>query len=200
MNRQKNKVLSHSELIRYCSNFIELDSSDEAFLIEAFHPLTLKRKSFLLEEGKICDFIAFVNTGIFRHFHIKDGNEITCDITLPHSFITDFKSLNQTNPSNYYFQVLKDSELLIIKKDVLLNLYETNKKFEKLGRIMAENIAQRTIEIVMSLSSDKPIERVQKLLANQPELFQLVPQRYLANLLGLTPESLSRIRARQYPL
>ena len=187
----------HTEIIKYCSEFIDLNPSDKDLITVNFKPIQLKRKSFLLEEGNVCDFIAFVNSGIIRHFHIKDGKEITCDITLPFSFITDFKSFTQSIPSNYYFQVLKDANLLVIKKDDLSNLYETNRKFEKLGRIMAEKVAQRTIDIAMSLSSDKPEERVRKLIANQPQLFQLVPQRYLANLLGISPESLSRIRSRK---
>jgi CRP-like cAMP-binding protein len=62
---------------------------------------------------------------------------------------------------------------------------------------MAEQVALRTIDIVMSLSSEKPEERVEKLLNQRPDLFQEVPQKYLANLLGISPESLSRIRARR---
>jgi CRP-like cAMP-binding protein len=144
-----------------------------------------------------CDFIAFLNSGVIRHYHIKEGNEITCDITLQHNFITDFKSLTQNTPTNYNFQILKDAELFVINKNDLLRLYAENRNIESFGRIMAEQVAQRTIEIAMSLSSDKPEERVEKLLKQRPDLFQEVPQRYLANLLGISPESLSRIRARR---
>jgi hypothetical protein len=52
-----------------------------------------------------CDFVAFLNSGVIRHYHIKNGNEITCDITLQGNFITDFKSLTQNTPSNYNFQI-----------------------------------------------------------------------------------------------
>ena len=55
----------------------------------------------MLKEGLVCDFVAFLNSGVIRHFHIKDGNEITCDITLHNNFITDFKSLTQNIPTNY---------------------------------------------------------------------------------------------------
>ena len=150
-----------------------------------------------MQEGKICDFIAFVNSGVIRHYHTKDGNDITCDITLPNAFITDFKSLIQNIPSHYNFQILKDAELYLIKKKDLFQLYNENKNIESLGRIMAEQVALRTIDIALSLSSDKPEERVEKLLNQRPDLFQEVPQRYLANLLGISPESLSRIRARR---
>ena len=186
-------------LLRYCSTFVQLTELDRELIVSNFKQLHLKRKDFLLKEGKICDFVAFVNSGVIRHFHVKDGNEITCDITLQNNFITDFKSLTQNIPSNYNFQLLKGGELFIIDKKDLFQLYARNKNIESLGRIMAEQVAQRTIDIAMSLASDKPEERVEKLIKQRPDLFQEVPQRYLANLLGITPESLSRIRARQKP-
>ena len=184
-------------LINYCSKYIQLTKLDKEDIASNFKLVRLKRKDFLLEEGKTCDFIAFVNSGVIRHYHIKDGKEITCDITLQNAFITDFKSFIENIPSNYNFQILKDAELFIIKKKELFQLYDKNKNIESFGRIMAEQVALRTIEIAMSLSSDKPEERVGKLLKQRPDLFQEVPQRYLANLLGISPESLSRIRARR---
>lgn len=184
-------------LLNYCSNFIQLTELDKEAIELNFKPIKLKRKDFLLKEGMVCDFVVFLNSGVIRHYHIKDGNEITCDITLHNNFITDFKSLTQNIPTNYYFQILKDAELFIIKKNDLFRLYNENRNIESFGRIMAEQVAQRTIDIAMSLSSEKPEERVEKLIKQRPDLFQEVPQRYLANLLGISPESLSRIRARR---
>ena len=186
-----------NNLIKYCSGFIQLTELDKEAIEQNFKPLKIKRKDFLLKEGITCDFVAFLNSGVIRHYHIKDGNEITCDVTLQNNFITDFKSFTQNIPSNYYFQILKDAELFIIKRTDLFNLYTENRNIESFGRIMAEHVALRTIEIAMSLSSEKPEERVYNLIIKRPDLFQAVPQRYLANLLGISPESLSRIRARK---
>ena len=184
-------------LINYCSSFIALSAIDKEVLVLNFKHTTIKRNDFLLKEGKVCDFIAFVNSGVIRHYHLKDGKEITCDVTLKNSFITDFRSFTQGIPSEYNFQILKNAELFIIKKRELLELYNNNKNIETLGRIMAEQVALRMIDTAMSLSSDKPQERVEKFVIQRPDLFQEVPQRYLANLLGISPESLSRIRARK---
>ena len=187
----------YENLINYCSSFIPLSSIDQEALALNFKHTTIKRNDFLLKEGKVCDFIAFVNSGVIRHYHLKDGKEITCDVTLKNSFITDFKSFKQGIPSEYNFQILKNAELLIIKKRELFELYYNYKNIESLGRIMAEQVALRMIDTAMSLSSDKPQERVEKFIIQRPDLFQEVPQRYLANLLGISPESLSRIRARK---
>jgi CRP-like cAMP-binding protein len=187
----------YENLINYCSSFIALSAIDKEALVLNFKYTTIKRNDFLLKEGKVCDFIAFVNSGVIRHYHLKDGKEITCDVTLKNSFITDFRSFTQSIPSEYNFQILKNAELLIIKKWELFELYDNYKNIESLGRIMAEQVALRTIDIAMSLSSYKPQERVEKFIIQRPDLFQEVPQRYLANLLGISPESLSRIRARK---
>lgn len=184
-------------LLAYCSKFIQFTESDKELIKTNFKLIKLKRKEFLLAEGEVCDFVVFLNSGVIRHYHTKDGNEITCDITLANAFITDFKSLTQQIPSSYNFQILKDAELCVIKKNDLFKLYATNQNIESFGRIMTEQVALRTIDIAMSLASDKPEERVEKLLQQRPDLFQEVPQRYLANLLGISPESLSRIRARR---
>ena len=93
-------------------------------------------------------------------------------------------------------QAMEDTIVFIIRKENLYKLYKECYKYETFGRIMAEQVAQRATEIAMSLSSDKPEERFQNLLKKQPDLFQRVPQKYIANFLGISPESLSRIRSR----
>jgi hypothetical protein len=72
-------------LLNYCSKFIQFTELDKEAIELSFKPIKLKRKDFLLKEGIVCDFVAFLNSGVIRHYHIKDGNEITCDITL-HKF------------------------------------------------------------------------------------------------------------------
>ena len=161
-------------------------------------PQTIERKKYLLEEGEICRFIAFIVKGSVMHFHIKYGEEKTCDISFENSFITEFSSFTYEVPSNINFQALENSELLVISKQNLFKLYDECRKYETVGRLMAEKVAFRATEIAMSLSSDKPETRYKNLLAHQPELFQRVRQKYIANFLGITHESLSRIRKRIY--
>jgi CRP-like cAMP-binding protein len=187
----------YENLIKYCKSFVEIDEASEEDLQSNFLPKKINKKEFLLKEGKICNMVAYVDKGTMRIFHTIDGNELTCDIILENSFVTDFKSLNNGEASAINIQAIDDCELLIIDKFDLIKLYDTNKHIERLGRIMAEKIAIRTIEIAASLSFDKPEMRFKKLLLTQPELFQKVPQKYLANILGISPESLSRIKARK---
>ncbi len=172
-------------------NTIELEAVDLYF-----QALTLKKKQFLIQEGAPCKFIAFIVKGAIRHYHIKDGEEKSCDLSLENTFITEFKSFNTGIPSNITFQALEATSLLTISKKHLLELYEKFPKYETFGRIITEQIVSRTTEIAMSLLADKPEERYLKLLEDKPEIFQRIPLKYIANFLGVSPESLSRIRKR----
>ena len=93
-------------------------------------------------------------------------------------------------------QAMEDTTVFIIRKENLHKLYHECNKYETFGRLMAEQVAQRATEIAMSLSSEKPEERFKNLLLKQPDLFQRVPQKYIANFLGVSPESFSRIQKR----
>ncbi len=183
-------------LKQYCQQFVSLNADELALIDSYFVTVSIQRHAFLLQEGHICDFIAFVNEGLIRHFHTKDGEERTCDFSFQNRFLTDFTSFTNRVPSIYSLQALQETTLLIIKKENLLRLYQECPKYETFGRLMAEGVAQRATEIAMSLSSQKPEERYKALLQNHPDLFQKVQQKYIANFLGISPESLSRIRRR----
>lgn len=184
------------KLKEYCRRTVPLSETEVELIDNCFEEKTLKKKAFLLQDDKVCDFIAFIEKGSIRHFHVKEGVEKTCDISFEGSWITDFQSFSNDTVSKMNLQAMESSVVFLIKKADLFALYRKCNKYETFGRLMAEKVAQRATDIAMSLSSDKPEERFQKLIQNQPDLFQRIPQKYIANFLGISPESLSRIRAR----
>lgn len=186
----------YDSLKNYCKYFIPLTSGEMELIDDFFEIKELKKKEFLLQDGKICNFIAFIAEGSIRHFHIKNGVEKTCDISFEDSWVTDFQSFTHNTVCVMNLQAMEPATVFFIRKENLLNLYKACNKYETFGRLMAEQVAVRATEIAMSLSSDKPEERFVNLLNRQPDLFQRIPQKYIANFLGVSPESLSRIRNR----
>lgn len=184
------------QLKTYCKTLVKLTEEDLSLIDEYFEPRKFKRKEYLLEEGKVCDFIAFICEGTVRHFYTKDGEERTCDISFEDTFITEFDSFNHQTKSSLSLQALTDTTVLLVQKENLTQLYRACSQFETVGRLMAEKVAQRASRIAMSLASDKPETRYVNLLKNQPGFLQRVQQKYIANYLGISPESLSRIRKR----
>lgn len=186
----------YQKLKEYCLERVPFAHSELELIDQYFEEKVLKKKDFLHQDDKICNFIAFIASGSIRHFHVKDGVEKTCDISFDSAWVTDFQSFTYDIVGKMNLQAMEDSTVLLIKKQNLFRLYQECGKYETFGRLMAEQVAQRATEIAMSLSSEKPEERFQNLLKKQPDLFQRVPQKYIANFLGISPESLSRIRNR----
>lgn len=184
------------KLKTYCASVVSLTVDELNLINNYFEVKPLKKKEFLLQDGKVCNFIGFVADGTIRHFHIKDGLEKTCDISFENAWVTDFQSFTNGSNGIMNLQAMENSLIFIVQKESLHKLYAACSKYETFGRLMTEQVAQRATEIAMSLSSDKPEERFQNLIKNHPDLFQKVPQKYIANFLGISPESLSRIRNR----
>ncbi len=186
----------YSQLKEYCKAFVPFSEEELEMIPQNFEIVQLRRLQYLLAGNKICDFVAFVATGSIRHFHIKDGVEKTCDISFKAAWVTDFNSFNLNQQSTINLQALEPSTVILIRKQNLLSLYRRSKNYESFGRLMAEAVAQRATEIAMSLSSSKPEERFTALIKTHADIFQRVPQKYIANFLGISAESLSRIRKR----
>ena len=185
-----------SKLKNYIQSVVAVSESELALIDRYFESVEIEKKSYLLCDSEVCDFIAYINSGCVRHFHVKEGDEKTCDISFEGSWVTDFQSFNQGSPSKICLHALEQTNVFLIRKTELNLLYKSCPAFETFGRIMAEQVAQRATDIAMSLSSEKPEERFKKLIVSQPDLFQRVPQKHIANFLGVSAESLSRIRAR----
>jgi CRP-like cAMP-binding protein len=184
------------KLKTYCRSRVPLTEEELKLIDKYFEVKDLKKKEYLLEDGRVCDFIAFISEGTIRHFHVKEGVEKTCDVSFENSWVTDFQSFTHDTGGIMNLQALEDTTVFFIRKGNLYKMYNECNKYETFGRLMAEQVAQRATEIAMSLSSDKPEERFLKLIKTQPDLFRRVPQKYIANFLGISPESLSRIRNR----
>ena len=180
----------------YCMTKVPLTDEELELIDKYFEIKQLNKKDFLLRDSKICNFVGFIVDGTIRHFHIKDGIEKTCDISFENSWVTDFHSFLHNTVGVMNLQAMETTTIFMVTNTNLNKLYKECSKYETFGRLMAEQVAQRATEIAMSLSSEKPEERFQNLLKKQPDLFQRVPQKYIANFLGISPESLSRIQKR----
>jgi len=121
---------------------------------EYFETKEIKKGHFFLQSGTICRHIGFIEEGLFRHFHYKDGEEQTGDISVEHSWVTDFYSFNKGLPATVSLQALETTTLKVINRNSLNRLYMASQKFETFGRMMAQEVAERATKMAMSLSSE----------------------------------------------
>ncbi len=171
------------------------DIPDPAELVEAFRTKKiLKRHETLVRPHQRTTFLAFITKGAFRvYFHDDQGFEITTWFSFANSFVTDLLSYYHQSPAKFYVEAIEESEVLIIEKSRLEELYETRPEFEKFGRKFAENGMVLLMQRMLNLQIKTAKERYLDLL-DRPDFMQKIPLKYLATYLGITDTSLSRIR------
>jgi CRP-like cAMP-binding protein len=175
--------------------FHQFSAETVAMFSEAFTQKELKKGDYFLREGRRCNHLAFITSGAMMCYYIKDDKRFIDEFSLDNEFITDYSSLLTHSPSNKYIQCLENCKIYIISNDSLNDLYQIKSTdFERLGRTMAEQLYLQWHEKSKSLLMDNATERYLKLIQNRTELPQRVPQYLIAEYLGITPESLSRIR------
>jgi len=153
------------------------------------------KNEILLYPRSVCKFIAFIKTGSLRSYHIDD-NLIETNLLLKsnNEFITDYESFISKEPSVLCIKSMDEGEMILLDRNGLYSLYDTSFYWNKFGRIMSEQIflnSKRRTEQMLFLS---PKERYLLLLKNEPDFFQKYALKHIASYLGITPQSLSRIR------
>ena len=184
----------------YCLRILPFTDEELGAVDEYFVERIFKRKELLLEATCPCRHLFFIVKGSVRYFRIKeDSSETTCDISLDNQWATEFVSFTSGTPARLSLQALEETTVYYIDKAHLYALYKAFPRYETFGRLITERILQQSIDTSVSLASQKPEERFKHLMQTRAELFQRVPRKFIANLLGISPESLSRLQKRIYP-
>lgn len=181
-------------LLQHISKHIHLTSGEESFLLSILHSKKIKKKHFLLQEGEVNRFTAFVTSGILRIYSIdKNGFEHILQFAPAGWWIGDMKSMLTQQPATLTIDAVEDSEVLLIHKPDLDKLFSTVPQFERYFRILAENsIAAHQQRLVSNLSLPAA-DRYNTFCQLYPSLIQKLPQKMVASYIGVTPEFLSKL-------
>jgi CRP-like cAMP-binding protein len=132
-----------------------------------------------------------------RHYYTRDGEEKTTYFYFENHLVSSYFSAITGKPSELTIEALTDSRLLTFPYAHLKSLYDQSPKWERFGRLLAEYVAMGLEERMAGLLMMSPEERYLQLLqGNKQKIIERIPQHYIANYLGITPVSLSRIRKR----
>jgi len=155
----------------------------------------IRKRQFILQEGEVCRHIAFVTSGCLRSYTVdSNGEEHIMQFAIEDWWISDLQSFLSGKPTTYNIDALEDSELLLLEKEARDKMLESAPKLERYFRLLQEaNYVASHHRIEESLSASAE-ERYLDFIKTFPTLIQRVPQGQIASYLGITPQSLSRIR------
>lgn len=183
-------------LLQSIEEKISISKEEFDFCKTLFIPKKLRKKQYLLQEGDVCRYTAFVEKGMLRTFTVDEkGNEPILQFSMEGWWIADLYSFLTEEPSIYNVEALEECELLLITKENWEVLLAKVPAFERYFRLLIQNNLIATQRRLMSSLSESAEEKYTKLINNFPGCIQRVPQHMIASYLGITPETLSRIRA-----
>lgn len=177
--------------------FVKLTDDEWNLLVPYLENKKLKKNELFAENGKPAKEMGFVLDGMLRHFYLKDGIEKTTFFYFENDLVGSYFSCVTNKPSLISIEALTDCNLIVFPYKVLEDLYKTNMAWQEFGRLLAEFLAICNEERMRDLLLLTPEERYLNLLkGHQNKIIERVPQHYIANFLGITSVSLSRIRNR----
>ena len=184
-------------ILKNISRFINLNEEEKSFFTSLLKVKKLRKRQFLLQEGEIGRYQYFIKKGCLRTYTIDDkGQEHIIQFAIEDWWTGDMYSFLTQTPAKLNIEAIEDSELFCIDNPSLEILYQKVPKFERFFRLLLQNAfianQSRIIES-MSLTAD---ERYCKFIERYPVMDQRLPLKHIASYLGITPESLSRIRNR----
>ena len=174
---------------------ISITDEEFDFCKTLFLPKKLRKRQYLLQEGDVCKYTAFVTKGILRSYTIDNkGTEHILQFAFEGWWMGDLYSYLTDEPSMYNMEAIENCELLLISKPSWELLLEKIPAFERYFRILIQNNLIATQQRLMGTLSETAEEKYVKLINNFPGCLQRVPQHMIASYLGITRETLSRIR------
>lgn len=185
----------HELLIQNIKELVSVDNTESILIKEAFKPVTLKKKQFLLRQGERSDHMRFIVKGCLRLYSVDElGKEHILQFGIKGWWMNDLYAYLTREPATFFIQAITDSIILQIRRDRLDALFDQIHMMDRFFRIKTQNgyvaLQERTIKSMSQTAEERYAEFVYRYRTME----QQIPQYMIASYLGITPEHLSTVR------
>ncbi|SMO58104.1 Crp/Fnr family transcriptional regulator [Gracilimonas mengyeensis] len=185
----------YEQLKKSLQEHVTLSDKEWELCKHSFRPKRMLKRQFLLQEGDVCRELAFVEKGALYSYSLDmSGNKRVIRFAFEGWWMANLQSFFTGKPTRLNIEVLEDSELLILDRKNHEMLLEQVPPYERYHRIIVQNAyvaLQRRVENALGLTAEEKYER---LIAESPAFLNRVPQHLIASYIGVSPETLSRVR------
>jgi CRP/FNR family transcriptional regulator, anaerobic regulatory protein len=184
-----------SKLYAHIAQNLHLAEDLKQTIEQYFIPLQILKNTIIEEEGKVPQYLYFVNEGYLRSFYYDNqGDEVTTYLATPDYYMASFLSLSQQKISTENIETITDCSLLKISREDFLKIIEKYPDFREYSLQIFERAFSQMNQRANDLATLTAEQRYSQLISNQGNILQNVPIQYIASFLGIKPQSLSRIR------
>ena len=182
------------------SRYVNFTKEELDLFDSLLHFKQIKKKNIMLQRGEKCTFDAFVVRGCIRKYYLdENGYEVVLQFAVENSWISDISfSIYETDASHIFIETMEDSDLLIFTPETKQQLFERAPRFESAFRILVQRHLAVTQNRLLHNITYTAEQKYDEFLQTYPTIPLRVPQHYIASYLGITPEFLSKIRARKF--
>lgn len=182
-------------LFKHLQEKVELTEEDRTQIPTFFEPKSLRKKQFLLHEGEYCRDLAFVCDGAIKSYRLDEkGHEHINLLAMEGWWISDFRSFIHGEKAILTIDAIEDSELLLLSKANYKELLREVPVMERYFRILYQNSLVTKDKRLISANSYTAEEKYREFIDMYPSMAQRIPQNLIASYIGLTPETISRIK------
>lgn len=186
------------QISQYVKTCVALSQEQQGFFNKILEHKIISPKTFLLREGEICQFEAFIIKGCIKTYFIdKNGFEVILTFATENWWISDITSFHEQKPSKMFIETIEETELLILTPQTKQALLSHIPALERMFRLMVQRHLGAYQERLFSNIALSAEERYDMFLKKFPDLPQRIPQHLIAAYLGISAEFLSRIRKRK---
>lgn len=184
-------------LKEYLTRYIDIPDQEADTFCSKFKLKTTRRGEILLEAGDVCRYVYFVNKGCLRVYLVDEQGRESTRILIPEcNFGTAFPSFILQEPSKAYIQSIEASEVLLLSYQAFRQLPDILPAWEKIYRMNLEQAYIASIKRIESLITMGAKERYALFMENSPGLIQRLPSKIIADYLGISQETLSRLKSK----
>ncbi len=188
-----------SPVAEYLSEFAALSEREQLQLYERAGAHRFCKGEQVITIHQSCRRVHFVQSGLARHYYYdRNGNEVTTWFSETGALVTDFAAFTTGVPATFQVEALTELHTLSLTQEALQYLFDHHKKWERIGRLINQHYLILLIERSSSMAVKSARQRYEAFCESSPHLFNEVPLKHIASFLGITLETLSRLRADKY--
>lgn len=186
-------------IINHFKKYLPLDKEEIQALTSRLTQKKIKRRQFLLQEGDVCKYFTYVQSGCFKMYGVDDkGVEHNLAFATEDDWISDIGSLHKELPSKLFIEAIEPSVVLQISKGDLWYLYTNYPKFDRNFRVIIEDKYIELQNRLLQTFSNTALDRYENFIDQYPHLANRLPNTQIASYLGVTPEFLSKIKNERF--